>query len=74
MPATFRPSGALKSYIGGKNEIVVEAGHTVRETLSALNIPPEVIALVVVNEEQQTKDYILQEGDVVRVLAVIGGG
>jgi len=79
--ATLRPSGALKSYISGKTEITVEAGHTVRETLSALNIPPEVVALVVVNprttgvnEEQQSKDYVIQEGDVVRVLAVIGGG
>jgi sulfur carrier protein ThiS len=74
MKATLRPSGALKAYIGGKTEITIEAGHTVRETLSALNIPPEVVALVVVNEEQQTKEYFLQEGDVVRVLAVIGGG
>jgi sulfur carrier protein ThiS len=74
MPATLRPSGALRSYIDGKDEIAVEAGRSVRETLSALNIPPEVIALVVVNEEQKTKDYVLEEGDVVRVLAVIGGG
>jgi len=74
MPATLRPSGALKSYIGGKSEIAVETGRTVRETLSALNIPPEVVALVMVNEAQKTKDYVLQEGDVVRVLAVIGGG
>ena len=48
MSATLRPSGALKAYIGGKDEISVEAGRTVREMLSALNIPPEVIALVVV--------------------------
>ena len=74
MPATLRPSGALKSYIGGKSEIAVETGRTVRETLSALNIPPEVVALVMVNEAQKTKDYVLLEGDVVRVLAVIGGG
>ena len=81
MPATLRPSGALRSYIDGKDEIAVEAGRSVRETLAALNIPPEVIALVVVkpqttgvNEEQQSKDYVIQEGDVVRVLAVIGGG
>ena len=39
-----------------------------------LGIPPEVVALVVVNEEHQTKDYILQDQDIVRVLAVIGGG
>jgi sulfur carrier protein ThiS len=52
----------------------VEAGRTVRETLAALGIVPEVVALVVVNEEQQSKDYVIQEGDVIRVLAVIGGG
>jgi len=81
MPAALRPTSALRSYIGGKDEIAVEAGHTVRETLSALNIPPEVVALVVVNsqnsgagEEPQSKDYVIQEGDVIRVLAVIGGG
>jgi molybdopterin converting factor small subunit len=33
-----------------------------------------VVALVVVNEVQQSKDYVIQEGDVIRVLAVIGGG
>jgi sulfur carrier protein ThiS len=74
MSATLRPSGALRSYIGERNEIQVESGRTVRETLDALGIVPEVVALVVVNEEQQSKDYVIQEGDVVRVLAVIGGG
>jgi len=46
----------------------------VRATLAALGIVPEVVALVVVNEQQQSKDYVIQEGDVIRVLAVIGGG
>jgi sulfur carrier protein ThiS len=74
VPAILRPSGALTAYTGGKKEIAVEAGRTVRETLSALNIPPEVVALVVVNEEPRAKDYVIEEGDVIRVLAVIGGG
>lgn len=74
MSATLRPSGALRSYIGERDEIQVEFGRTVRETLVSLGIPPELIALVVVNAEQQSKDYVIQEGDVVRVLAVIGGG
>jgi sulfur carrier protein ThiS len=60
--------------VGGKTEVQVEAGRSVRETLAALGIVPEVVALVVVNEEQRSKDYVIQEGDVVRVLAVIGGG
>jgi sulfur carrier protein ThiS len=60
--------------VGGQAEVQVETGRTVRETLAALGIVPEVVALVVVNEEQRSKDYVIQEGDVIRVLAVIGGG
>ena len=74
MSATLRLSGALCNLVGGQAEVLVEAGRTVRETLAALGIVPEVVALVVVNEEQQSKDYVIQEGDVIRVLAVIGGG
>jgi sulfur carrier protein ThiS len=60
--------------VGGQPEVQVETGRTVRETLAALGIVPEVVALVVVNEEQRSKDYVIQEGDIIRVLAVIGGG
>ena len=74
MPAIIRPSGALRDVVGGQAEVQVQSGRTVRETLSSIGIVPEVVALVVVNEEQRTKDYIIQEGDVIRVLAVIGGG
>jgi sulfur carrier protein ThiS len=74
MPAYLRPTSALRVYISGKAEVEVEPGHTVRETLVALNIKPELIALVVVSGEQKTKDYVIQDGDIVKVLAVIGGG
>ncbi len=74
MPATLRPSGALRDLVGGQAEVQVETGRTVRKTLAVLGIVPEVVALVVVNEEQRSKDYVIQEGDVIRVLAVIGGG
>ena len=74
MIARIRPLGILKSYAGGQDEVMVEAGRTVREAIVALGIPPEIVALVMVNEEQQPKDYILQDGDAVRLLAVIGGG
>jgi len=74
MPATLRPSGSLRDLVGGQAELQVEVGRTVRETLALLGIVPEVVALVVVNEQQQSKDYVIQEGDTIRVLAVIGGG
>ena len=74
MPVTVRPLGMLKEYIGGQPETSVEPGRTIRETMLALGIPPELAALVLVNDEQQGKDYLLQEGDVLKLMAVIGGG
>ncbi|HSQ17335.1 MAG TPA: MoaD/ThiS family protein [Anaerolineales bacterium] len=74
MPVVIRPLGMLKEYIGGQPEASVEAGRTIRETLRALGMPPELAALVLVNDEQQDKGYVLQEGDVLKVMAVIGGG
>jgi len=74
MTAQIKSVGMLKSYIGGQTEVTVVAGRTVREAIAALGIPPEIVALVMVNDAQQPKDYVLQDGDVVRLLAVIGGG
>ncbi len=72
--ARVRPVGTLKSYIGEQTEVAVDAGRTVRETMTALSIPPEVVALVLVNDVQQAKDYVVQDGDMVKLIAVVGGG
>jgi sulfur carrier protein ThiS len=74
MTATIRPLGMLKSYIGELKETSVDAGLSIRETISAIGINPDLVAGVFVNGEQQTKDYVLQDGDDVKLLAVIGGG
>lgn len=74
MTATIRPLGMLKSYIGELKETSVEAGISVRQTLVVIGINPDLVAGVFVNGEQQTKDYILQDRDIVKLLAVIGGG
>jgi len=64
----------LKSYIGDLKETTVDTGRSIRETLTSLGIDPQLVAGVFVNDEQQTKDYIVQDGDIVNFLAVIGGG
>ena len=74
MSATIRPLGILKDYLGEFKEATVEAGISIRETLKIIGINPDLVAGVFVNEEQQSKDYILQDGDMVKLLAVIGGG
>ncbi len=74
MSAYVRPVGTLRSYIGGQTEVAVDAGRTAREMMTALGIPPEIVALVLVNEMHQAKDYVVQDGDVVKLIAVVGGG
>ena len=74
MTATIRPYGVLKTYIGGAYDITIEAGVTVRQAMVDMGMPPEVVALVLVNDEQQSKDYVIQDGDYVKLIAVIGGG
>ena len=74
MSAQIKLVGILKSYVGGKPEVRVASGETIRESIKMLGIPSDLVALVMVNHTQQTKDYVVQEGDVVTLLAVVGGG
>lgn len=74
MTAIVRPFGMLKSYIGGAYEITIEAGVTIRQAMINFGMPPEVVAMVLVNDEQESKDYIIQDGDYIKLIAVIGGG
>ncbi len=74
MAAYIKPVGMLKQYTGGEAEVAVDAGRTVREAMVLLGIPPELVALVMVNDAHQPKDYTLQDGDRVKLIAVIGGG
>lgn len=74
MTATFRLGDLLKNLLGSKGEYAVEPGHNVRETLISLGIKPELIAMVTVNNEMQSKDYLIQDGDTIMLMAVIGGG
>jgi thiamine biosynthesis protein ThiS len=74
MPATLTAVGILKTYLGGAAEVSVEAERTVHEILSSLEIPPELVALVTVNDLLQTKEYKVAEGDKIKILAVMGGG
>ena len=74
MPAVIHPVGQFKNFFNNQSEITVESGRTVRETLQLLKVEPLVVAGVIVNGVMQTKDYTLQEGDDVKLFAVMGGG
>ena len=72
---TLRPIGHLKSMVNDQTEITVPSGISVREALALIKVPSELVALVVVNGVHTTeKGTILNDGDVVKLMAVIGGG
>lgn len=74
MSAVIKPIGVLKQYTHGMDEVVVDSGISLQETLIALGIPPEIIALVLVNNEPSDKMHILSDGETIQLIAVIGGG
>ena len=72
---TLRLIGHLKSMVDNQAEVTVPGGLSVREALASVNIPSEVVALVIINGVHTTdKDTILNDGDVVKLMAIIGGG
>jgi sulfur carrier protein ThiS len=75
MTATLRPIGHLKGMVNDQTEITVPSGISIREALALIKVPSELVALVVVNGVHTTdKGTILNDGDVVKLMAVIGGG
>ena len=74
MTVIIRPVGQLKSSFNNQAMINTEAGHTMREFLVTAQILPELVAGVVVNGDLQSKDYILQDADDVKLIAVMSGG
>ena len=75
MTATLRPIGHLKGMVNDQTEITVPSGISIREALALIKVPSELVALVVVNGVHTTdKGTILKDGDVVKLMAVIGGG
>lgn len=74
MTAILKPVGILKQYTKGMNELIVQPGQSIREMLLSLGIPPDIIALVLINEQPVNKDHIISDGEIIQVIAVIGGG
>jgi len=74
MSVTLIPVGMLKEYVGGQARLELATGPTVREMLEAVGIPPTLVAGVLCNDLLVSKTYHPQDGDTVKVVAVIGGG
>ncbi len=74
MQAVFKPIGLLKTYTQGDVTLSFDAPITIRHGLHQIGIPADLVALVLVNGKQATKDTPLNDNDEIQLIAVLGGG
>jgi sulfur carrier protein ThiS len=72
--AELHPKGMLKQYINDKNIVEVPSGITLRDAISSCGIPPELVAMAFIDQKPISKDVILQPGEIIDLVAVVGGG
>ena len=66
--------GLLRKYGPAHASVTIEPGQTVREVVQELGFNPELVAMVMVNGRQKSKDHPLRPGDKVKLLPLVGGG
>jgi molybdopterin converting factor small subunit len=80
MSVTFISIGSLKRFFNniadGKDRLVVEdqEGRSVKAVCQEIGLPVNLISLYIVNGKAESKDYILQHGDEIKLIAAMGGG
>jgi molybdopterin converting factor small subunit len=80
MSVTFIPVGSLKRFFNnapnGKDRLVLEGreGRSVKVVCQEIGLPVNLISLYIVNGKTESKDYILQHGDEIKLIAAMGGG
>jgi len=68
------PVGILKRYVGGREQLFVEAGQSIQDVILALGMRPWLVSVVMVNGVRTEKSYILRPGDRLKLLPLISGG
>ena len=80
MSVTFISIGSLKRFFNnitnGKDRLVVEGqeGRSLKVVCQEIGLPVNLISLYIVNGKAESKDYILQHGDEIKLIAAMGGG
>ena len=67
--------GLLKNYTQNRESLTLHAaGKSINQVLAELGIPSVLVAVVLINGRQESKDYVLQDGDIVKLIPLVGGG
>ena len=70
------PVGMLRKYVDGQEMMELQdwAGRPIRALLESLGMPSPLVGAVLIQGDLVTKDYLLQEGDEVKLIPLVGGG
>lgn len=72
---TVIPVGLLRDYAAASGDYHLPCAEaTIKELLQHLDIPSELVAVVLVNGHQRPKTHRLTENDVVKLVPLMGGG
>ena len=75
MTVEIVPVGILRPRFPASEPITAAlAGQTVLQVLAAYGVEADLVAMVLINGEMASKDAVLREGDVVKLVPFVGGG
>lgn len=75
MSVILMPVGGLKEYADGQERVEMAAGPTVAVMLKDAGIEPALVAAVLGDDDEMVSlDYRPRDGEVLKLIAVMGGG
>lgn len=79
MMVTVRMFSHLTKHLPSEAErdtwtVALDADATAADLLRQLDFPPDIPRIITVNDENREEDFLLQEGDVLKVFPVAMGG
>lgn len=74
--ASVKFFGFLKEYAMAEEplQIIFSDKKTVRQILTEGHVPEEIVGFTTVNDQVVSRDYLLQDGDQVKIFPLIIGG
>ena len=73
-PARIIPVGQARQFVADRTLVEVEPGRTIAETLVELGVPLNMVTIARSDGTYLPKTAIVQPGDVLRLISIIGGG
>lgn len=74
MEIEYRLFASLREYGGNKSRIEMEDGSPVGDLLDRIGIPPDEVAIILVDGRHATREQALHDGETVSLFPAIAGG